>query len=189
MDKDSLLDLLADGPVIASVKNEAGLTAALESNVPVIFLLYGDLLDIGPLTRRIHASGKAALVHLDLVEGLAAREVSVDFIAANTAADGVISTKPQLIRRARELGLVAIQRFFLLDSMALQNIEKHLGQDNPDLIEVLPGLMPAVIRRLSEITGRPIIAGGLIEEKEDVLSALTAGAVAVSTTNSGVWEM
>lgn len=183
-----LLERLADGPVIASVKSEEGLTAALESSVPVIFLLYGTLLDIGPLTRRIAAAGKTAFVHLDLIEGLASREVSVDFIAA-TAAAGIISTKPQLIRRGRELGLVAIQRFFLLDSMALQNIEKHLAQDNPDLIEVLPGLMPAVIRHLAQVTGRPIIAGGLIERKEDVLAALTAGAVAVSTTNPQVWQM
>ncbi len=189
MDKRQLLDLLADGPVIASVKNEEGLAAALKSDMGVVFLLYGDLLDIGDLTRRVKAAGKAVFLHLDLVEGLAAREVTVDFVARSTAADGVISTKPQLIRRARELGLVAVQRFFLLDSMALCNIEKHLTQDNPDLIEILPGLMPRVIRQLSDATGKPIIAGGLIESKEDVMAALAAGAVAVSVTRPDIWAM
>lgn len=189
MDKKCLLDLLADVPVVASVKNEPGLAAALKSDVPVVFLLYGDILNIGSLTQRIHAAGKAAFVHLDLVEGLAAREVTVDYIAGQTDADGVISTKPQLLRRAGEMGLVTVQRFFLLDSMALQNVSRHLGLDASDFIEVLPGLMPKIIRRVAEATGRPVIAGGLIDEKEDVVAALNAGAVAVSTTNPQVWAM
>ncbi len=93
------------------------------------------------------------------------------------------------LRGRRELGLVAVQRFFLLDSMALENIEKDLARDASDLIEVLPGLMPKMIRRLVQDTGKPVIAGGLISDKEDVTGALGAGAVAVSTTNPAVWSM
>lgn len=118
MNRAELLDLLAEGPVIASVKDEAALT-----------------------------------------------------------------------RRAKELGLVSVQRFFLLDSMAIQNIEKHLGRDTCDLIEVLPGLMPKIIRRVRAAAGKPVIAGGLITDKEDVTGALGAGAVAVSSTNPAVWAM
>lgn len=189
MDKAELLEILADGPVIASVKDDAGLAAALNSDVAVIFLLYGDVLTVGDIVGRAHDAGKVVFVHLDLVEGLSSREISVDFIARNTAADGVLSTKANLTRRARELGLVAIQRFFLLDSMAIQNIGKHLGPESSDLIEVLPGLMPKIIRRVRAVAGKPVIAGGLITDKEDVTGALGAGAIAVSTTNPDVWAM
>ena len=188
MDRNKLLDLLAEGPVIAAVKSEDGLTAALESDVSVIFLLSGDILTVADAAARVRKAGKRAFVHLDLVDGLAAREVSVDFIARQTAADGIISTKAALTRRGRELGLVAIQRFFLLDSMALDNIQRQRPQD-ADLIEVLPGLMPKIIRRVAQLTGKPVIAGGLISDKEDVTAALSAGAVAVSTTNPAVWRM
>lgn len=188
MERSQLLDLLAAGPVIAAVKDEDGLTAALDSDVPVIFLLGGDILSVGGSAARVHKAGKRVFVHLDLIDGLAAREVSVDFIARQTAADGVISTKAALTRRGRELGLVSIQRFFLLDSMALDNIQRQRPQD-ADLIEVLPGLMPKIIRRAGQITGKPVIAGGLISDKEDVTAALSAGAVAVSTTNPAVWRM
>lgn len=189
MNRAELLELLEDGPVIASVKDDAGLAAAMKSDVAVIFLLYGDVLTIGELVGRAHAAGKAVFVHLDLIEGLSPREVSVDFLAKNTAVDGVLSTKAQLTRRARELGLVAIQRFFLLDSMALRSIEKHLAPETSDLIEVLPGLMPKIIRQVRAVSGKPVIAGGLITDKEDVTGALGAGAVAVSTTNPDVWAM
>lgn len=188
MDRNKLLDLLAEGPVIAAVKDGDGLAAALESDVSVIFLLSGDVLTISDTAARVKKAGKRAFVHLDLVDGLASREVSVDFIARQTAADGIISTKAALTRRGRELGLVAIQRFFLLDSMALDNIQRQRPQD-ADLIEVLPGLMPKIIRRAGQITGKPVIAGGLISDKEDVTAALSAGAVAVSTTNPNVWRM
>ena len=189
MDRAQLLELLADGPVIASVKDEAGLSAAMKSDVGVIFLLFGDVLNIGDMVARAHAAGKVVFVHLDLVDGLAAREVSVDFIARYTAADGVLSTKASLTRRAKELGLVAIQRFFLLDSMAIENISRHQGPETSDLIEVLPGIMPKIIRRVRAAAGKPVIAGGLITDKEDVTGALGAGAVAVSTTNPAVWAM
>lgn len=189
MDSRTLLARLAESPVIASVKDDAGLAQALESPSEVLFLLYGDLLRVGSMVEQVHRAGKAAFVHVDLIDGLAAREAAVDFLSSASGADGILTTKPQLIRRARQLGLTAIQRFFLLDSMALRNIEKHLAQDNPDLIEVLPGLMPKVIRHLTQATRCPVIAGGLISDKEDVLCALSAGAVAVSATNPAVWQM
>lgn len=189
MNCEALLELLADGPVIAAVKDEAGLDAALKSDVAVLFLLYGDILTIGQTVAKVHSADKRAFVHLDLIDGLSAREVSADFIARHTEADGVISTKAPLTRRARELGLVAVQRVFLLDSMALKNVERHFSQASADLVEVLPGLMPKIIRHLCQSTGKPIIAGGLISDKEDVTGALGAGAVGVSSTNPAVWAM
>ena len=189
MNRTQLLDLLADGPVIAAVKDEEGLAAALESDVAVIFLLYGDVLTIGEMVSRVRGAGKKAFVHLDLVDGLASREIAADFIARNTVADGVLSTKAGLCRRAKELGLIAIHRFFLLDSMAMKNIEHPPAYDPSDLIEVLPGLMPKIICRVIGITGKPVIAGGLISDKEDVTGALGAGAMAVSSTNPAVWNM
>lgn len=102
MDRNQLLNLLAAGPVIAAVKGGDGLEAALDSDVPVIFLLSGDILSVADAAARVRKAGKRVFVHLDLIDGLAAREVSADFIARQTAADGIISTKAALTRRGRE---------------------------------------------------------------------------------------
>lgn len=131
--------------------------------------------------------GKVPFVHADLIDGLSAREVAVDFIAAQTAAAGIISTKPALIRRARELGLCAVQRFFVLDSIALENLKRQLENTRPDSIEILPGVMPKVIRRITGFARVPVIAGGLISDKEDIIAALDAGAAAISSTNPAIW--
>lgn len=184
-----MIQLLDEAPVIAAVKDGEGLAKCLASSARVVFVLYGTVVDIPGTVEQIKAAGKAAVVHLDLVDGLSAREVAVDFLASNTRADGVISTKTGLVRRARELGLVGIRRFFLLDSMALETMRAQLAQNPADLMEVLPGTMPKVLARVAGLAPLPFIAGGLIADKEDMVSALSAGALAVSTTNPSLWEL
>lgn len=187
MQTKEFLELLAGSPVIAAVKDKQGLAAALDSDCRVVFTLFGDLMDIADITRDIQAAGKAAVVHMDLVDGLGARDVAVDFIAQKTRADGIISTRSNLVKRAHAQGLLAIQRFFLLDSKSIATIHRQYPGESACAIEVLPGLMPGVIRRLADTTPLPIIAGGLISQKDDVVAALTAGACAVSTTDAAIW--
>lgn len=180
-------------PVIAAVKNDAGLQAAVEmEEIQVIFVLYGDVCTIPEILERIKAAGKKVMVHIDLIAGLSAKEISVEFIARQTRADGIITTKPALVRRAKELGIFAVLRFFVIDSLALKNIENlemQCGTSRPDFIEVLPGVMPKVLGRIAKVSRIPMIAGGLITEKEDVIAALSAGAIAVSSTNQDVWNL
>lgn len=180
-------------PVIAAVKNDAGLQAAVEmEEIQVIFVLYGDVCTIPEILERIKAAGKKAMVHIDLIAGLSAKEISVEFIARQTRADGIITTKPALVRRAKELGIFAVLRFFVIDSLALKNIENlemQCGTSRPDFIEVLLGVMPKVLGRIAKVSRIPMIAGGLITEKEDVIAALSVGAIAVSSTNQDVWKL
>lgn len=180
-------------PVIAAVKSDAGLQVAVEmEEIQVIFVLYGDVCTIPEILEKIKAAGKKAMVHIDLIAGLSAKEISVEFIARQTRADGIITTKPALVRRAKELGIFAVLRFFVIDSLALKNIENlemQCGTSRPDFIEVLPGVMPKVLGRIAKVSRIPMIAGGLITEKEDVIAALSAGAIAVSSTNQDVWNL
>ena len=48
--------------------------------------------------------------------------------------------------------------------------------------------MPKIIRRLAASVRVPIVAGGLISDKEDIVGALAAGALAVSSTNAALWN-
>ena len=186
-------DAVEANPVIAAVKSDAGLQATVEmEEIQVIFVLYGDVCTIPEILERIKAAGKKAMVHIDLIAGLSAKEISVEFIARQTRADGIITTKPALVRRAKELGIFAVLRFFVIDSLALKNIENlemQCGTSRPDFIEVLPGVMPKVLGRIAKVSRIPMIAGGLITEKEDVIAALSVGAIAVSSTNQDVWKL
>ncbi len=180
-------------PIIAAVKDDEGLKKALREDVEIIFVLYGDVCTIPEIVRQIKKADKVAMVHVDLITGLNnSREICIDFIKNNTEADGIITTKSNLIAHAKELGLNTVLRYFILDSMALTNIEKQAANKavRPDLIEFLPGIvLPKMIKRINKVSRVPIIAGGLISDKEDVMNALDSGCIAISSTNEDVWEL
>ena len=113
----------------------------------------------------------------------------MDFLKKSTKAAGIISTKPHLIKRGNELGLITIQRFFMLDRLTYNNIKKHVRGTSPDIVEVMPaGLFKMIRYVLEEIGDTPLVASGLVLDKSDVMGALSAGALAVSTTNTDVWN-
>ena len=187
------IEKLEVNPVIAAIKDDQGLKSAIETDCEIIFILYGDVCPFPDIVHKIKASGKIAMVHIDLVTGLNnTKEISVDFIKNNTEADGIITTKGNLIGRAKELGLYTVLRYFVIDSMALVNIEKQdrHGVSQPDVIEILPGIvLPKIIKRVNEVSRVPVLAGGLITDRDDVLNALNNGVLAVSTTNEAVWQL
>ncbi|MBN1044672.1 glycerol-3-phosphate responsive antiterminator, partial [Clostridium botulinum] len=77
---------------------------------------------------------------------------------------------------------------FIFDTLSLKNAENHLVVDC-DALEVLPGVIPKVIEIISKKSNIPVVAGGLIETKEDVMLALRSGATCVSTTRNEIWNM
>lgn len=179
-------------PIIAAVKDEEGLKSCCENEeIGVVFLLFGDICSIRGLVEQVHQAGKIAMVHMDLVSGLSPKEISVDYLKDTAHADGILTTKTAMIQRAKELQLFTVLRVFVIDSMALKSIEnlEHQHSGKPDFLEVMPGAMPKVLRKIKSISRIPLIAGGLIADKEDVMGALLAGASAVSTSRQDVWGM
>lgn len=183
----NMIDLLETSPVIAAVKNESGLENCLKTDCRVVFLLFGTICDVAELVDRVKESGKIAIVHVDLIQGLSSKEVAVDFIRRNTRADGIISTKSPIVKHAKELGMICIQRTFVVDSMALSTLKKQIESFHPDAIEIMPGVMPRVIQKIRQETELPLIAGGLLSDKKDIMAAFEAGADAVSTTREELW--
>ena len=187
------VETIEAAPIVAAVKDDQGLEKCLTSDVDAVFVLYGDICTISDIVARIKDSGKIAMVHMDLITGLSPRDISTDFIRKYTKADGIITTKGNLISHAKEIGLATVLRYFVLDSMALINIERqaHQNRDSqPDMIEILPGIIvPKMIRKICAKSRVPVICGGLIQDKEDVMNALSAGAAAISTTCPEVWFM
>ncbi len=180
---------LEDNPVIAAVKDEEQLKKALESNVQIIFVLWGNLLNINKVSEVIYSNNKVGILHIDLVEGLSNKEVVLKYLKEHTKFQGIISTKPQMVKYAKGIGLFAIQRVFIYDTLSLNNAKKHILNEC-DAIEMLPGIIPKVIKTISNYCPlKPVICGGLIENKEEVIQALSSGATCVSTTKEIIWDM
>ena len=70
----------------------------------------------------------------------------------------------------------------------MESIEEMLRITNPHLMEIMPGVIGKAIRRFSQ--GRvPVIAGGLVQTKQEVTEALGCGATAVSTGQQALWYL
>ena len=82
--RNAIAEKLNENPVIAAVAEPERLPAALASDCGVVFLLSGDILSIGALVDAVKNAGKAAMVHLELIEGLSGKEIAVDAIHALT---------------------------------------------------------------------------------------------------------
>lgn len=179
---------IEDSPVIAAIREEGELAEAVSSSVGAVFLLHADIFNITRQINYIKESGKSALIHIDFLEGIGSDHRAIDYIYEAIKPDGIISTRSTSVKYAKGIGLFAVQRFFIVDSLSIENLFKTVHTTQPDMIEVMPGIMPGVIRKITGQLKLPLIAGGLIADKSNIYEALSAGAVGVSTSNRELWK-
>ena len=175
-------------PVIPEIKNDEWMESLKDSESDIAYIIYGDICTIAGIVERVKALGKRAIVHIDLIAGLSAKEICVDFIKQYVKADGIISMRPLMIKRANEIGLFTIQRFYMIDGFTYANVEKNVKNSNPDVVEFMPVGLSKVMKYLVESINKPIVASGLTQDREDIIGALKAGAIAVATSNRGLWD-
>ncbi len=175
-------------PLIAAVKDLKKLDDALNSNCEIIFLLNGNIFNLKENVEKAHAKNKLVFIHIDLIDGFSKDLTALKFINQEIKPDGIISTKNNQIKNAKDLGLLTIQRLFIIDSLSIETTVKTSKMTNPDAVEIMPGIMPKITKNLSERLSTPLIAGGLVSEKEEVTLALENGAFGVSTTDPTLWK-
>ena len=180
------LDRAERTPIIAAIHDKLW-ADVLASPVDIIFYLRGNILTIKDRIKEAHECGKFIFVHIDLCDGVGKDRAGIEFLA-NCGVDGIVTTRAQHIRQAKELGLLTVQRFFALDSQGLASIEDMINNTRPDLIEIMPGVITKIIEKFSKFN-IPVIAGGLIETKNEVTGAIGSGAIAVSTGRSELWYL
>ncbi|WP_223068364.1 glycerol-3-phosphate responsive antiterminator [Paenibacillus caui] len=178
---------LVDHQTIAAVQKTELLDLALESQANIIFLLTGTIFNVKDLVERVRNSGKQVFLHMEFLEGIAADRTGLSYVVEHVRPTGIISTRSNLIRFAKDMNLMAIQRMFLIDRNAVVKGIKAVEQSLPDAIEVMPGIMPRIIREMTNLTPLPIIAGGLVGTQKEIDEALEAGALAVSVGSSELW--
>ena len=181
-----IMQCLECNPVIAAVQDD-GWDAALKSPAQILFYLSANLLTISDRISQAHNAGKYVMIHMDLAEGIGKDKIGIRFVA-QCGADGILSTKANLIRFAKEQELVTVQRFFMLDSKGMDSVQEMLKVSNPHFMEVMPGVIGKAITKFSSC-GIPVIAGGLIQTKAEVTDALGCGATAVSTGKEELWYL
>ncbi|PLR75920.1 glycerol-3-phosphate responsive antiterminator GlpP [Bacillus sp. V3-13] len=174
--------------IIPAAKNMKQFELFLESSCDFGVLLEIHIAQLKHVSQMACQCNKKILIHADLVHGLKNDEYATEFLCQEIKPFGIISTRPNVIVKAKQKGVLAIQRIFLLDSQAMERGYSLLKTTKADYVEVLPGIIPRIIRQMSENINIPILAGGLVQTEEEVASAIHAGAIAVTTSRVELWK-
>ncbi|WP_276356658.1 glycerol-3-phosphate responsive antiterminator [Cohnella caldifontis] len=175
--------------IIPAIRQLKDLEAAFRTDHEYVVLMNVHVAMARSIVSQAEKNGKKILLHADLIDGLKSDEYGAEFLAQEVRPAGIISTRNNVLLTAKKKGLITIQRFFLLDSTALENSFVQIEKTKPDFVELLPGIMPVIIKQFAEAAAVPVIAGGLIRTEDDVRSALEAGAVAVTTSRRPLWNV
>ena len=176
-----------NNPIIAATRTLDDLKKALNTEVEAIFLLSSNIIEIEGIAKKVHENGKKIFIHMDFVDGLSKDAAGVKYLSTK-GIDGIISTRSNIISAAHDAGIYCIQRFFMIDSRSVETALETLKQSKADMIEIMPALAYKSIEKIKKNNQIPIIAGGLIESREEIYHALRAGASMVSTGACNLWN-
>lgn len=177
-----------NGKIICAVRTDEDFSLALSAKPDIIFDLNPDILTLRQRVQSAHENGKKLFIHIDLACGIG-KDKSGIMYARECGVDGIISTRVNMIKAARECGVFTVQRFFIVDSHSVYTTIDAVKTAKPDMIEIMPGLLSKTLSRLSHELSVPVIAGGLIEAEDEVNSAIYSGAVSVSTGKRELWNI
>jgi glycerol uptake operon antiterminator len=177
-----------DQTVIPAARSGKDFEFLMKTDFEFVVLLDVYIAQLVYLRRMARDHGKKLLLHADLVQGLRNDEAGAQFLCQVIKPAGLISTHSNVVLTAKKHGLISIQRVFLLDSHSLETSYRIINASDPDYIEVLPGVMPEVIREISDRARRPVLAGGFIRSVEDVNRVLQSGASGVTTSSRQIWN-
>jgi glycerol uptake operon antiterminator len=180
--------LLDQARIIPAVRSPAFLVPSSLAPGKIVYFLFGNPENTAQMMELIADAGKVPIINIDLAAGFARDHAAVSYLAHHQV-QGIISTHPEPLRAARDLGLFAIKRTFLLDSAALESALRSLDQFMPDALEVLPALAaPHIVHRLHQMYPTlPVIAGGLITTLREIEDLVSRGISAVSVSDYRLW--
>ena len=188
MTKQEFLRLARLHPVAAAIKSNEDMQIALDSDVLLLFMLKGDALQLAPFIAQTHQRGKGLVVHVDLVSGIGKDRAGIQYLH-QIDVDAIITSRSQLVSAGRAEGLTTIQRLLLVDDSSLETGIRTIARANPDIVEVLPGVIfPEVASVLKQALPGPFIAGGFIRNAAHVDRIRTAGGILSSTSTYKLWN-
>lgn len=177
-----LAEVLAN-PVIAVVRSAEELAEALTSRVSAIEIRSGDIASLPALIDRVRAARKSVLLYPELIAGLGRDPAAIDFLCGYARPTAIVSTKKQILQKARACGLITIFQIFMIVETGIQTARRL----DCDAVEIMPGAIPHIIREVSSQLPLPVLCAGLVKTEAEIHEVLKAGAQAVATSRRPLW--
>lgn len=179
---------LARHPIIATLYGAEQIDSFVDSASEIAIVANVELRRLQAVVATITRADKIAIVNIDSCEGISPDKGGVEYLA-EIGATSLVSTRVATIQRANRAGLLTMQKVFVTDRSTWPRSVKALEQSDPNLVQLMPAPMLPHISIKERNALPPIVASGFVITTNDVRSALAAGAVAVSTSDTAMWSV
>ena len=180
--------LLARHPIIMAIYGIEQLKTALSSKAEVCIIANIDLIKLQTVIELLSKAGKYVIVNIDSCNGLSQDKGGIDYVA-ETGAMGLLSTRLQTVQRAKKCGLVTMQKIFVTDRSTWLRSLKAVEQSEPDYVQLMPAQMLPLLSQADRNVLPPIVASGFVCNEEHAQTAMLHGAIAVSNSDSALWDV
>ncbi len=174
--------------VIPAISTHQELDKFLQTDLEYGLLMSFQLAQLPELVHAMHKHGKKVLVHLDMVKGLASDPYGAIYLIQKLRIQGIISIKPKVIELCKKRRVIGILRFFLKDTLSLNQSMDILKRVEPDAVEVLPAVKTDIIDHIKANTGAEVLMGGLLQTRAQIEQCIEAGAIAVTVSKPDLWR-
>jgi glycerol uptake operon antiterminator len=181
-----LLERLAEYPVIASATRDREIAAAAAGHTRAVMLNSIELACLAELVAAARAADLLCLVHAEMIAGLANDAAAVGYLKS-IGADGVMTTRAQTVAATQSLGLIAVQRVFVTDHVAVERSLATVERTRPDVVELSPALALGALDAGTRKRFSPLLASGLVTRPGEVEWLRELGAVGVTTSAASLW--
>ncbi len=175
--------------IIPAISNHKKLQTFLQSDLVYGILMNFQLAQLSDLVDTMKKHHKKVLIHSELIKGLSSDEFGAIYLIQSLKVDGIISSKPKVIEICKKRSVIGIYRFFLKDSISLEQ-SIHIGQRlNPQYVEILPSFGYELIPYIQKHLNCQILVGGLINDISIAKKCFSHGATALTTSDVDLWKM
>jgi len=180
--------LMLKQKVIPAIGNHEDLRTFLSLDLEYGILMNFQLAQLNDLVTMMKKANKKVIIHSELIKGLASDEYGAIYLIQNLNVDGIISSKPKVIEICKKRKVLGIFRFFLKDTLSLDQSIELTKNINPDYLEILPALSFEIIKFIKTKVNSQILMGGLISDANQINKCIENGAIAVTTSNKVLWK-
>jgi glycerol uptake operon antiterminator len=173
--------------VIPAISNHQDLKKFLTLPHTYGILMNFQLAQLPELVKMMKDSQKKVLIHSELIKGLSSDESGAIYLIQTLGVDGIISSKPKVIEVCKKRKVIGIFRFFLKDTVSLNQSLDIARKIKPEYLEILPACCYDVIEKIKQDVSCKVLMGGLIHSKEQIKKCLSTGAIAVTVSNVDLW--
>jgi len=173
--------------IIPAISDFKKLNQFLKSDLQYGILMNFQLAQLEDLIAKMKHNHKKVLIHSELIRGLSSDEYGAIYLIQSLQVDGIISSKPRVIEVCQKRGVLGIYRFFIKDTISL-NQSLDIGiRLKPDYVEILPSSCFELVQEIKEKLHCQVLLGGLIRSKHQMEQCFNHGALAVTTSNPDLW--